>query len=103
MCLRSAEVLIRQGVRADVDDREMTISKKVREAEMDWVPFIVVVGEKEKKSRRLSVRIRGRRETKSLTLKQLLLEIKKQVAGRPFRPSNLPELLSKRPTFVSAH
>jgi threonyl-tRNA synthetase len=103
ICLRSAEVLIRQGVRADVDDREMTISKKVREAEMDWVPFIVVVGEKEKKSRRLSVRIRGRRETKSLTLKQLLLEIKKQVAGRPFRPSNLPELLSKRPTFVSAH
>jgi threonyl-tRNA synthetase len=102
-CLKNARLLIRQGVRADVDDREMTVSKKVREAEMDWVPFIVVVGEKEEKSRKLSVRIRGEKETKLLTLKQLVSEVRKRAGGMPFRPSNLPELLSRRPIFVSAH
>jgi len=102
-CLKSARFLIQQGVRADVDDREMTISKKVREAEMDWVPFIVVVGEKEERSGKLSVRIRGEKETKLLTLEHLASEVRKQVDGMPFRPSNLPELLSKRPIFVSAH
>jgi threonyl-tRNA synthetase len=101
--LKNARLLIQQGVRVDVDDREMTVSKKVREAEMDWVPFIVVVGEKEENSGKLSVRIRGEKETKLLTLKQLVSEIRKQVDGMPFRPSNLPELLSKRPIFVSAH
>jgi len=102
MCLRNARTLSRHGVRADVDDREITIARKVREAEMDWVPFIVVIGEREK-SRKLSVRIRGEKKVRRLTLKQLVLEVKKKTEGKPFRPSNLPLLLSQRPIFVSAH
>jgi threonyl-tRNA synthetase len=101
-CLKNAKYLTQHGVRADVDDREMTIAKKVREAEMDWVPFIVVLGEKEEKSRKLSVRVRGEKETKSMTLRKLLLEVKKRTEGKPFRPPNLPLLLSQRPVFVSA-
>jgi threonyl-tRNA synthetase len=101
-CLKNAKYLTQHGVRADVDDREMTIARKVREAEMDWIPFIVVLGEKEEKSRKLSVRVRGEKETKSMTLRKLLLEVKKHTEGKPFRPSNLPLLLSQRPVFVSA-
>jgi threonyl-tRNA synthetase len=103
MCLGNARTLSRHGVRADVDDREITIARKVREAEMDWVPFIVVIGERERKSRKLSVRIRGEKKVRRLTLKQLVLEVKKKTEGKPFRPSNLPLLLSQRPIFVSAH
>jgi threonyl-tRNA synthetase len=32
-------------IRTDLDDREESVGKKVREAGMDWVPFVVVVGE----------------------------------------------------------
>ena len=102
LCLKNAEFLVQHGVRADVDDREMTIAKKVREAEMDWVPFIVVVGEKEKESGSLSVRVRGEAEMRSMSLEELMLEVKKHTEGMPFRSSNLPMLLSQRPLFVSA-
>lgn len=102
-CLRLAEVLRRRGLRVDVDDRDITVSKKVREAETDWVPFIVVVGEKEQKSRKLSVRIRGEKGTRLLTNQQLVAEVRKRIEGMPFRPSNLPILLSKKPIFVSSH
>ncbi|MGB9756713.1 MAG: threonine--tRNA ligase, partial [Candidatus Bathyarchaeales archaeon] len=37
-------------IRVDIDDRTLTLQKRVREAEMEWIPYIVVVGEKEAES-----------------------------------------------------
>jgi len=33
-------------IRVDIDDSASTLQKKIREAEQEWVPYIVVVGEK---------------------------------------------------------
>jgi len=52
--------LKKEGIRVDVDDRDMSVSKKIREAEMEWIPYIVVIGEKEMKSGKVTVRIRGK-------------------------------------------
>jgi len=46
-------------IRVDLDDRPLTMQKKVREAEMEWIPYIVVIGEKEVKSDTLTVRERS--------------------------------------------
>src|SRR4030042_1341258 len=45
-----AEELEKHSVRVDIDDRSLTLQKKVREAEMDWVPYTIVVGQKELES-----------------------------------------------------
>ena len=45
-------------IRVDIDDSASTLQKKIREAEQEWVPYIVVVGEKEVESEILSVRDR---------------------------------------------
>jgi len=87
------------GVRVDLDDREETLSKKVRRAEKEWVRYIVVVGEEEVKSGRISVRDRVKREVRRMGVEELIKEVKKEVGGKPFRRLPLPKLLSKRPTF----
>ncbi|HOI14480.1 MAG TPA: threonine--tRNA ligase, partial [Methanoculleus sp.] len=43
------------GIRADVDDRDESVNKKVREAGMDWVPYVAVIGDQEAETGRLTV------------------------------------------------
>jgi len=88
------------NIRADLDDRPLHVGKKIREGEVEWCSTIVVIGEKEKKSGRLPVRIRGKKDLVSMSLKQLVDYIKKETKGKPFKPLPLPKELSKRPIFV---
>ena len=47
-------------IRADIDDREESVSRKIRDAEKEWTPIIVVVGEKESKSKIFTPRFRNK-------------------------------------------
>ena len=87
------------GIRADVDDTSDTLGKKVRRAEKEWVPYIVVVGKKEAESGRLNVRVRATKEQRDVALEDLQAELASHLAGRPTRPLPLPRLVSRRPTF----
>src|SRR5260370_27800171 len=52
------EKLEEAGIRADLDDRDNTLQSRIRDAELSWVPYIVVFGERELKSEKLSARTR---------------------------------------------
>ena len=95
-----ADEMIKHNIRADIDDRTLHVGKKIREAEVEWCSNIVVVGEKEKKSGELPVRVRGKKDLVNMSLSQLIEHIKKETEGMPFRPLPLPKELSKRPVFV---
>lgn len=86
-------------VRADIDDRNETVSKRVRQAETEWIPYVAVVGEKEADSSTLSIRARNPRQTLDLGVDELAQRIAEEVRGMPFRPLALPMLISKRPIF----
>lgn len=86
-------------VRVDVDDTNDTLAKKIRRAEKEWVPYIVVVGRKEIESGRLNVRIRATKEQSEMSREGLQKRLATECAGRPFRPLAEPVLLSTRPTF----
>ncbi|MEM3404034.1 MAG: threonine--tRNA ligase [Nitrososphaeria archaeon] len=96
-----AEKIEEKGIRVDLDDRPMTMGKKVRDAEKEWIPYILVVGEKEKKSDILTVRVRGSQggKLKQMKVEELITEVKNQTDGMPFKPLSLPKKLSKRPKF----
>jgi len=98
--IKIMEKLSSEGIRADVDDRNLTISKKIMEAEKEWIPYIVVFGEKERESKILSIRVRDERRQTSMSLDDLIKEIKSKTKGKPYKPLYLPALLSKRPVFV---
>jgi threonyl-tRNA synthetase len=98
MALSMAQRLAGEGVRADVDDREESVSKKVRDAEVEWTPFIVVVGEKEATSEKLIVRVRGGSPVE-VAKDGLVALVGAQTVGKPKVPSYTPMLLSMRPRF----
>lgn len=94
-----AEEMKEHHIRADVDDRTLTLQKRVREAEMEWVPYVVVVGEKEVTSGILAVRERGNRELRKMKPEELCGEVEKALKDKPYKPLPLPKHLSKRPQF----
>ncbi len=96
--VQEMEQFQKEGVRVDVDDRDLSVSRKIRDAEREWIPYIVVIGEKEKKSGKLTVRIRGN-GVKVMGREELLAVIKERLSGKPLRPLPLPPLVSMRPKF----
>ena len=86
--------------RVDLDDRDLTVGKKIREAEREWVPYVVVIGEKEVAEGTISVRSRSDGVQKVMKAAEFAEQLGSQVKGKPFRPLNLPGRLSKRPIFV---
>jgi threonyl-tRNA synthetase len=86
-------------IRVDIDDRSLTLQKKVREAEMEWVPCVIVVGQKELESGMLPVRDRSTGELRKLKLADFVSEVEEKVKEKPFRPLPLPKYVSKRPQF----
>ncbi|BAA29790.1 threonine--tRNA ligase [Pyrococcus horikoshii] len=86
-------------IRVDVDDEDERLNKKIRRAEKEWIPYIVVVGAKEKESGTITVRRREDGKQYETRLEELIKEIKEKVEGFPYKPRPLPLLLSKRPKF----
>ncbi|MEM4166194.1 MAG: threonine--tRNA ligase [Candidatus Bilamarchaeaceae archaeon] len=84
-------------VRVDIDDRNETLGKKIREAEKEWIPYIAVIGEKEAKDGTLTITIRESGEKKVMKVEEVVNEITNKTKGMPFEVLSLPPELSKRP------
>lgn len=92
-------------IRADLDDRDESVGKKVRDAGMEWVPYVVVIGDTEKDSGTLTVTVRARSKPnkphkETMTEDVLVDEIQGETAGMPFRPLYTPAKLSKKARYI---
>jgi len=94
------EKISSNNVRVDVDDRNESIGKRIREAEKEWIRYILVIGEKEKNSANLSIRDRQTGDVREISFDDFLNEINEQTKGKPFTGLNLPIYLSKRPQLM---
>ncbi|MFY7989170.1 MAG: threonine--tRNA ligase [Fluviicola sp.] len=63
-----SELLNNSDIRGFVDDRNEKIGKKIREAELKKIPFMLIVGEKEAELKEVSVRQRGEGDNGSMTV-----------------------------------
>jgi threonyl-tRNA synthetase len=77
-----AKVLQNSGLRAQSDVRNEKIGFKIREWTLQRVPYLLVAGDREVESGSLSVRTRGGEDLGVLTLEELNLMLKKEVASR---------------------
>jgi threonyl-tRNA synthetase len=100
-CGALARKLARARIRVDLDDRDESVAKRIREAEREWVPYILVVGEREAHGNQFAVRQRGIAEVRQLTLRELVAELRRLSRGKPWLPLPLPTYLSARPSFPS--
>ena len=99
-CEKLASKISDQDVRVDIDDRNESIGKRIREAEKEWIRYILVIGEKEVNSEHLSIRDRETGKVRDISFDEFLAEIKDQTSGKPFTGLNLPKHLSKRPQLM---
>jgi threonyl-tRNA synthetase len=93
------ELAARIPFRTDVDDRDAKMGKKVRDAEREWVPYVLVVGERELSGGALTVRTRDA-EQLQMPLDAFVARLSAETAGKPSRAANTPRALSRRPIFV---
>lgn len=97
--LEIANKLNQEGIRTDLDDRKLTVSKKVSDSEREWVPYTVVYGEKELKENLYQLRERQTGKIEKLTEGELISKLKKEQGNMPWKPLPLPISLLNRPIF----
>jgi len=95
-----ASKLTAQNIRVDIDDRNDTIGKRIRDAEKEWISYVLVIGEKEMNSPSLSVRDRTTGDVRQLSAEDFVKEIQDATSGKPTSKLNSTILLSQRPQIM---
>ena len=99
-CNNLCDKISAQNIRVDVDDRNESIGKRIREAEKEWIQYILVIGEKEAGSANLSIRDRQTGDVREVSFDDFMKEIRDQTTGKPFTGLNQSKHLSKRPQLM---
>jgi len=99
-CERLAEKISINDIRTDVDDRNESVGKSIRDAEMEWIRYIIVIGEKEVNAEKIGIRDRKSADTAILSIDELVKVIKEETLGKPFMRLNMNKHLSKRPQIM---
>ena len=73
------EELQRAGIRVELDDRQEKIGYKIREAQLQKVPYMLVVGDKEKEANAVGVRSRKDGDMGAQNLKEFISKIKEEI------------------------
>ncbi|MCG2616699.1 threonine--tRNA ligase [Terrimonas sp. NA20] len=74
--------LRKEGIRAEVDDRQEKIGKKIRDTELMKVPYMLVVGEKEMTDEAVSVRRQGKGDLGSKSVAEFLIDAVAEIKER---------------------
>ena len=69
-------------IRATVDVGDDSVGKKIRNAEKEKVPYMLVIGDKEVESGEVNVRRRGQEEQESLKVEALIEELSEKIRSR---------------------
>jgi threonyl-tRNA synthetase len=72
---------------------------------MDWVPYVIVVGDDEIASKNLTVTVRKKSQPnkpfkEQMTVESLIASVRKDVEGKPFRPLYTPRNLSMKARYI---
>ncbi|MHC1576426.1 MAG: threonine--tRNA ligase [Methanosarcinaceae archaeon] len=99
------DVASRIQCRVDIDDRDESVGKRIRGAGREWVPYVIVVGDKEVENGTINVTIRSESEPKKpakieMSPEDLDTRIMSETEGMPYRRLPLAQLLSMRPKFL---
>ncbi len=76
------EELEDQGIRCDVDKRSETLKKKIREAQLNYIPLIITIGDKEKDGNTLSVRTLDGKVRMGLSMEDFLKPVQHHIKQR---------------------
>ena len=71
-----------EGIRVGVEDANETVGYKIRKAEKQKSPYMLVIGDKEMGGKKLNVRVRGKQKTVAMTVKKFIEKVKTEIEKR---------------------
>ena len=71
-----------QGVRVELDDRSETLQAKIRDAQVEKVPYMLVVGDREEKENKVAVRLRTGKDLGQMSLDNFLNRLKEKINNK---------------------
>ncbi|UOE93399.1 threonine--tRNA ligase [Alkalihalobacillus sp. LMS39] len=77
-----SEALQQAGVRLEIDERDEKIGYKIREAQMQKIPYMLVLGDKEIETEAVNVRKYGEQKSESIPLTQFIAQLTEQIENK---------------------
>ena len=74
--------LKKAGIRVETDERSEKVGKKIRDAELNKIPYMLVIGERETTERKLAIRKHNKTEAESQTIEEFINLLKEEIAER---------------------
>ncbi len=99
-CKNLGDKITDSKIRVDIDDRNESIGKRIREAETEWIRYILVIGEKEVNTQDVNVRDRETGEVKQMSFDDFISKIHEQIKNKPFSYLNSNRFVSMRPQIM---
>lgn len=73
------DVIFSEEIRVEINDENATLGAKIRKAEVEKVPYLAIIGDREMENRTLSIRKRKKGDIDSFTLDELLKNLKREI------------------------
>jgi len=80
--VRIKEDLQKQDLRVIIDDRNESLGKKIREATLKKIPYLLVLGDKEVSGQTVAIRKRVEGDQGSKTLDEFICQIKEEIKNK---------------------
>jgi threonyl-tRNA synthetase len=81
-CESVMQTLFSEGYRVEFDRKNEKLNYKIREAQLQKIPYMVIVGDKEAEERKLTLRLRDGSQKTGVTIEEFLTVLKTEVGGR---------------------
>ena len=95
-CKEVAELFKNADIRAEIDERNEKIGRKIRDAEMMKTPYMLIIGEKEAESRTVAVRVHGQSVKAEKALTEPVVDEKQDATN-----AHLPEGVMSIQEFIN--
>jgi threonyl-tRNA synthetase len=99
-CENLADKITESKIRVDIDDRNESIGKRIRDAETEWIRYILVIGEKEVNAKDINVRDRETGEVKQIEYEDFVSDIHELIKDKPFSGLNSNRHVTSRPQIM---
>ena len=77
--LKITEDLRKEGIRVELDDRQEKIGYKIREAQLNKIPYMLILGDKEVENEQVGVRVRGQGDIGAMDEDKFIEKIKEEI------------------------
>jgi threonyl-tRNA synthetase len=74
-----AKKLSDEGIRAEVDDRQRKTGYKIREAQLEKIPYMLIVGDREMEENKVAVRLRSGKDLGAMVVDELMEVLKREI------------------------